>query len=40
VIGAASLGDTVAVYAKAFPDMHRELYQVYVTGNNIDRTLT
>jgi ketosteroid isomerase-like protein len=27
------LGDTVVVYAKAFPDMHRELYQVYVTGN-------
>ena len=27
------LGDTVEVYAKAFPDMHRELYQVYVTGN-------
>jgi len=27
------LGDTVEVYAKAFPDMHRELYQVYVSGN-------
>lgn len=28
-----SLGDTVEVYAKAFPDMHRELFQVYVSGN-------
>lgn len=28
-----NLGDTVEVYAKAFPDMHRELFQVYVTGN-------
>jgi predicted ester cyclase len=27
------LGDTVEVYAKAFPDMHRELYQVYVSGD-------
>jgi ketosteroid isomerase-like protein len=27
------LGDTVEVYARAFPDMHRELFQVYVTGN-------
>lgn len=28
-----TLGDTVEVYATAFPDMHRELFQVYVTGN-------
>jgi ketosteroid isomerase-like protein len=27
------LGDTVKVYAEAFTDMHRELYQTYVTGN-------
>jgi ketosteroid isomerase-like protein len=27
------LGDTVEVYAKAFPDMHRELFRVYVNGN-------
>jgi ketosteroid isomerase-like protein len=27
------LGDTVEVYAKAFPDMHRELYRFYVSGN-------
>jgi ketosteroid isomerase-like protein len=27
------LGDTVEVYAKAFPDMHRELYTFYVSGN-------
>jgi ketosteroid isomerase-like protein len=28
-----ALGDTVEVYAEAFPDMHREVYQVYVSGN-------
>jgi len=28
-----SLGDTVEVYARAFPDMHRELFSVYVSGN-------
>jgi ketosteroid isomerase-like protein len=27
------LGDTVEVYAKAFSDMHRELFQVYVSGD-------
>jgi ketosteroid isomerase-like protein len=27
------LGDTVKVYAEAFTDMHRELYQTYVSGN-------
>ncbi|GAA1983566.1 nuclear transport factor 2 family protein [Kitasatospora viridis] len=31
--GPAELGKTVEVYAKAFPDMHRELERVYVTGN-------
>jgi ketosteroid isomerase-like protein len=28
-----NLGDTVVAYAQAFPDMHRELFRVYVTGN-------
>jgi ketosteroid isomerase-like protein len=27
------IGDTVVNYAKAFPDMHRELYTFYSTGN-------
>ncbi|HEX4723053.1 MAG TPA: nuclear transport factor 2 family protein [Pseudonocardiaceae bacterium] len=27
------LGETVEVYARAFPDMHRELFHVYVNGN-------
>jgi ketosteroid isomerase-like protein len=27
------LGDTVVAYARAFPDMHRELYEVYVAGD-------
>ena len=31
--GPTGVGKTVEVYAKAFPDMHRELYQVYVSGN-------
>jgi ketosteroid isomerase-like protein len=31
--GPNELGLTVEVYAKAFPDMHRELHTVYVTGN-------
>ena len=31
--GPAELGKTVEVYAKAFPDMHRELHRFYVTGN-------
>ncbi|MGV9270066.1 nuclear transport factor 2 family protein [Kitasatospora sp. NPDC003701] len=31
--GAAELGKTVEVYAKAFPDMHRELGRFYVTGD-------
>ncbi|MFJ5921098.1 nuclear transport factor 2 family protein [Kitasatospora sp. NPDC092948] len=31
--GPAELGLTVEVYAKAFPDMHRELERVYVTGD-------
>jgi ketosteroid isomerase-like protein len=29
----AEIGDTVVNYAKAFPDMHRELYKFYSTGN-------
>jgi ketosteroid isomerase-like protein len=33
--GEKELGKTVEVYAKAFPDMHRELHQVYVAENNI-----
>ncbi|MFI6846373.1 nuclear transport factor 2 family protein [Kitasatospora sp. NBC_00085] len=31
--GADELGRTVEVYAKAFPDMHRELERFYVTGD-------
>ena len=31
--GAEELGKTVEVYATAFPDMHRELYKFYVTGD-------
>jgi ketosteroid isomerase-like protein len=31
--GPKELGLTVEVYAKAFPDMHRELHTVYVVGN-------
>ena len=31
--GPDELGKTVEVYATAFPDMHRELYQLYVSGN-------
>lgn len=33
--GAEELGKTVEVYAKAFPDMHRELGQFYVTGDTV-----
>jgi ketosteroid isomerase-like protein len=29
------LAQTVAVYAKAFPDMHRELYRVFATGDTV-----
>jgi ketosteroid isomerase-like protein len=29
----ADIGKTVDVYARAFPDMHRELYSVYVSGD-------
>ncbi|MFF2145465.1 nuclear transport factor 2 family protein [Kitasatospora sp. NPDC058190] len=31
--GPEELGRTVEVYAKAFPDMHRELERFYVTGD-------
>jgi steroid delta-isomerase-like uncharacterized protein len=31
--GPNELGLTVEVYAKAFPDMHRELHTFYVAGN-------
>jgi ketosteroid isomerase-like protein len=31
--GPAELGKTVEIYARAFPDMHRELYRMYVTGD-------
>ena len=31
--GPTGLGQTVEVYAKAFPDMHRELYRFFVTGD-------
>ncbi|MDH6143749.1 steroid delta-isomerase-like uncharacterized protein [Kitasatospora sp. GP30] len=33
--GPEELGKTVEVYAKAFPDMHRELERVYVTDNMV-----
>ncbi|WP_370083966.1 ester cyclase [Streptacidiphilus sp. MAP12-16] len=33
--GADELGKTVEVYAKAFPDMHRELGQFYLTDNMV-----
>jgi predicted ester cyclase len=29
----ADIGRTVEVYAKAFPDMHRELYSFYLSGD-------
>jgi len=31
----ADIGRTVEVYAKAFPDMHRELYTFYLTGDTV-----
>ena len=31
----ADIGVTVDIYATAFPDMHRELYSVYVSGDVI-----
>ena len=31
--GPKELGITVEIYAKAFPDMHRELYDIYVSGD-------
>src|SRR5476649_1380258 len=31
----ADIGRTVEVYATAFPDMHRELYSFYVTGDTV-----
>ena len=31
--GPTGLGKTVEVYAKAFPDMHRELYRVFNVGD-------
>ena len=31
--GPGELPEQVEHYARAFPDMHRELYQVYVSGN-------
>jgi ketosteroid isomerase-like protein len=33
--GPNELGETVEIYAKAFPDMHREIYQMYDAGKNI-----
>ena len=33
--GANGLGKTVEVYAKAFPDMHRELYRFFNAGENV-----
>lgn len=31
--GPDELGTTVEIYAAAFPDMHRELFRMYSTGN-------
>jgi steroid delta-isomerase-like uncharacterized protein len=31
----AEIGRTVEVYAKAFPDMHRELYKFYLSGDDV-----
>src|SRR6201986_3537080 len=31
----AEIGRTVEVYAKAFPDMHRELYSFYLMGDTV-----
>src|SRR6266852_2382402 len=33
--GPKELGRTVEVYAAAFPDMHRELYEFYVVGDTV-----
>jgi steroid delta-isomerase-like uncharacterized protein len=33
--GAKELGRTVEVYARAFPDMHRELYAFYAIGDTV-----
>ena len=33
--GPDELGKTVVNYATAFPDMHREIYQMYASGDNI-----
>ena len=33
--GPDELPEQVVNYAQAFPDMHRELYQVYVSGNMV-----
>jgi hypothetical protein len=33
--GAGELGEVVEVTATAFPDMHRELYNLYVSGQNM-----
>jgi steroid delta-isomerase-like uncharacterized protein len=33
--GPDELGITVEVYARAFPDMHRELHQFYAVGNMV-----
>jgi ketosteroid isomerase-like protein len=32
-VGPNELGIVVEIYSKAFPDMHRELYDVYVSGD-------
>ena len=33
--GPNELGRTVEIYATAFPDMHRELYNLYVIGDTV-----
>ena len=33
--GPRELGRTVEIYAKAFPDMHRELFAFYIVGDTV-----
>lgn len=33
--GPDELGKTVEIYSTAFPDMHREIYRMYTSGDNI-----
>ena len=33
--GPEQLGETVRIYAEAFPDMHRELFRVFTVGDTV-----